>query len=301
METTAAYTYPLTDCHPLGANMEVNKGILPFDASPDTMFTDPFDPSGLPMGFVPQSEPTPYPAMLHLQGQPNYQELKSPLAISPSVPESSHSINSPHFTADSTIDPKNVDQPQPQPPKKRGRPRRGQAKSSADTKSSPAKARKASKVSSQKDSTNQSDDGSDHGSDRSHLRARNRVAAAKFRERKRESVGKLKEKEECARAANRMLADEIAHLKEETLQLKSMVLEHAGCGCGHIDEYIKHAASGITLNAASPAGSVSTAVSGTSFMPGSSLGPRSSSGIGFRPSPGSASASSHAGPSTAYG
>ncbi|KAI6778552.1 Transcription factor-like protein [Emericellopsis cladophorae] len=299
METTAAYTYPLTDYQPLGTNMEVNDGILPFDASPDTMFTDPFHSTGVPMDFMPQSEPTPYPAMLHLQGQPSYPESKSPLAISPSVTESGNGINSAQSTADS-IEPKNVDQPQPQPPKKRGRPRRSRAKSSADTKSSPAKVRKASKTPSRKDSTKQSDDSSDHGSDKSHLRARNRVAAAKFRERKRESVGKLKDKEECARAANRVLADEIAHLKEETLQLKSMVLEHAGCGCGHIDEYIKHAASGLALSASSPAGSVSTALSGSGCIPGSSLGPRSSSGIGFRPSPGCGSASSHAGPSIAY-
>ncbi|KAG9255572.1 uncharacterized protein F5Z01DRAFT_635201 [Emericellopsis atlantica] len=298
MEATATYPYALTDCRPLGTNMEINDGILPFDASPDTMFTDPFQPNGLATGFMPQSDPTLFPAMLHLQGTPNYHELKSPLAVSPSVTESDNSISSAQLTVDS-VDPKNVDQPQPQPPKKRGRPRRSQAKPRADIKSSPAKVRKASKASSRKDSINESDDGSDHDSDRSHLRARNRVAAAKFRERKRESVGKLKEKEECARTANRMLADEISQLKEETLQLKSMVLEHAGCGCGHIDEYIKHAASGLALNAASPAGSDSTSVSGSGFLRGSSLGPGSSSGTGIRPGSGTGSASSFAAPSMA--
>jgi len=46
-----------------------------------------------------------------------------------------------------------------------------------------------------------------------------------------------------------MLSHEIAELRDKILQLKSMVLEHAGCGCGHMDEYIKHAASGLVNNA----------------------------------------------------
>ncbi|KAL6857560.1 transcription factor [Amphichorda felina] len=105
-----------------------------------------------------------------------------------------------------------------------------------------------SKSSSEEQAKDNSDD-SDNSDAKSRLRARNRKAAAKFRVRKKHSVERLQDHEASMREINRTLADEASQLREETLQLKSMVLEHAGCGCSRIDDYIQHAATTLTREA----------------------------------------------------
>jgi hypothetical protein len=87
-----------------------------------------------------------------------------------------------------------------------------------------------------------------------------------------------------------MLASEIAQLRDETLMLKSMVLEHAGCGCNHIDEYIKHAASDLVVKSSlSVPGSspVSAPTSASSSSSGSASLSGSAINSGSAPFPGS--------------
>lgn len=85
----------------------------------------------------------------------------------------------------------------------------------------------------------------DHDDGKGRIRARNRKAAANFRVRNKQSVGKLQEREASGREINRVLSDEASQLWDESLRLKSMVLEHAGCQCPRIDAYIQHAASNL--------------------------------------------------------
>ena len=94
------------------------------------------------------------------------------------------------------------------------------------------------------DNDNEQDDEDEADDDKSRLRARNRKAAAKFRVRKKCDTEKLRETEEAARELNKVLNQEAAKLREECLKLKNMVLDHAGCGCPPIDDYIQSAAAG---------------------------------------------------------
>ena len=88
--------------------------------------------------------------------------------------------------------------------------------------------------------------GPDKDDGKSLLRARNRTAAAKFRVRKKYDIGQLEETEAKLRRENRALHEEACQLRDETLRMKDMILNHAGCQCKNIDEYIQHAADSLS-------------------------------------------------------
>lgn len=75
----------------------------------------------------------------------------------------------------------------------------------------------------------------------SHLE-KNRVAAHKCRQRKKEYIGSLEGRAREFSAKNKAMKENVAHLREEVLSLKNEVLRHAGCGFWAVDEYLARCA-----------------------------------------------------------
>lgn len=75
----------------------------------------------------------------------------------------------------------------------------------------------------------------------SHLE-KNRVAAHKCRQRKKEYIGSLEGRARVFSAKNKALKENVALLREEVLSLKNEVLRHAGCGFWAVDEYLARCA-----------------------------------------------------------
>jgi hypothetical protein len=75
----------------------------------------------------------------------------------------------------------------------------------------------------------------------SHLE-KNRVAAHKCRQRKKEYINGLEGRAREYSAKNKALKDNVALLREEVLELKNEVLRHAGCNFWAVDEYLARCA-----------------------------------------------------------
>jgi hypothetical protein len=75
----------------------------------------------------------------------------------------------------------------------------------------------------------------------SHLE-KNRVAAHKCRQRRKEYINSLETRSREFSTKNRELKEQVNGLREEVLNLKNVLLRHAGCGCWAIDEYLAQCA-----------------------------------------------------------
>jgi hypothetical protein len=75
----------------------------------------------------------------------------------------------------------------------------------------------------------------------SHLE-KNRVAAHKCRQRKKEYINGLEGRAREFSSKNKTLKENVAMLREEVLDLKNEVLRHAGCGFWAVDEYLARCA-----------------------------------------------------------
>jgi hypothetical protein len=75
----------------------------------------------------------------------------------------------------------------------------------------------------------------------SHLE-KNRVAAHKCRQRKKEYINGLEGRAREFSTKNKALKENVAMLREEVLDLKNEVLRHAGCGFWAVDEYLARCA-----------------------------------------------------------
>ncbi|KAH3944117.1 hypothetical protein HBH53_164470 [Parastagonospora nodorum] len=75
----------------------------------------------------------------------------------------------------------------------------------------------------------------------SHLE-KNRVAAHKCRQRKKEYINGLEDRAREFSSKNKALKENVAMLREEVLELKNEVLRHAGCGFWAVDEYLARCA-----------------------------------------------------------
>ncbi|KAK3215566.1 hypothetical protein GRF29_8g439743 [Pseudopithomyces chartarum] len=75
----------------------------------------------------------------------------------------------------------------------------------------------------------------------SHLE-KNRVAAHKCRQRKKEYINSLEARAREFSSKNKALKENVAMLREEVLELKNEVLRHAGCGFWAVDEYLTRCA-----------------------------------------------------------
>jgi hypothetical protein len=71
---------------------------------------------------------------------------------------------------------------------------------------------------------------------------KNRVAAHKCRQRKKEYINGLEGRAREFSNKNKMLKENVALLREEVLTLKNEVLRHAGCGFWAVDEYLARCA-----------------------------------------------------------
>ncbi|KAI0007472.1 hypothetical protein F4779DRAFT_502948 [Xylariaceae sp. FL0662B] len=73
-------------------------------------------------------------------------------------------------------------------------------------------------------------------------RERNRVAAHKCRQKAKENMTELQERERELSEQNRVLTDHAVCLRNEILDLKNEILKHSGCGSEVIQNYISRAA-----------------------------------------------------------
>ncbi|KAK1974379.1 hypothetical protein LZ30DRAFT_740632 [Colletotrichum cereale] len=131
--------------------------------------------------------------------------------------------------------------------RRRGRPRLSGPSQRAGAASTAAKTTKKSKQKcASTASTSGLDDLSSHlsggDSKRNKIRARNREAAYKCRQKKQKGIEKLQTQEAIIKDINKSLNTEAAMLRDEILILKHMVLQHGGCGCSFIEDYISGAA-----------------------------------------------------------
>lgn len=76
--------------------------------------------------------------------------------------------------------------------------------------------------------------------EREELLARNRVAASKSRQKKKEFVAELEERSRELAEQNKVLHVTVATLKNETLDLKDKCLRHMSCECDGIRQYLAH-------------------------------------------------------------
>ncbi|KAK2052834.1 hypothetical protein LY76DRAFT_525883, partial [Colletotrichum caudatum] len=74
------------------------------------------------------------------------------------------------------------------------------------------------------------------------IRARNREAAHRCRQKTQKNTEKLVTQEAVLNRINKSLHTEATQLRGEILILKHMVLQHSGCGCPSIADYISSAA-----------------------------------------------------------
>ncbi|KAK7178396.1 bZIP transcription factor [Paraphaeosphaeria sporulosa] len=80
---------------------------------------------------------------------------------------------------------------------------------------------------------------------------KNRVAAHKCRQRKKEDTNKLEARFHMHSAKNEALKEKVAVLREEVIELKNEVLSHAECGFLAVDEYLERC-SGNLLGISAP-------------------------------------------------
>ncbi|KAK2013450.1 hypothetical protein LZ32DRAFT_604494 [Colletotrichum eremochloae] len=136
------------------------------------------------------------------------------------------------------------------PKRRRGRPRLSDAAPKPASAAAPTPTKVQKKSSSRRTST-ASASGVDERADerrgslddkKNRIRARNREAAYKCRQKKQKGIEELQTQEAIMENINKTLTSEAAQLRGEILMLKNMVLQHGGCGCAYIEEYISGAA-----------------------------------------------------------
>ncbi|KAK2023313.1 hypothetical protein LX32DRAFT_697982 [Colletotrichum zoysiae] len=142
------------------------------------------------------------------------------------------------------------------PKRRRGRPRLSEISQRA--RAAPAPAKKTKRQRSSSASASEDDDssskvgggGSDDDEKRNRVRARNREAAHKCRQKTQKGISQLQTQEAVMGGINKSLKSEAEMLRGEILLLKHMVLQHSGCGCSFIEEYIAGAAQNLVQSGA---------------------------------------------------
>ncbi|KAF6816555.1 transcription factor atf21 [Colletotrichum sojae] len=172
------------------------------------------------------------------------------------------------------------------PSRRRGRPRlseasaASQAKTKTQNKKKPttiaAAARRASDASSASDDQHPRAAGGGGGGGpdekRDRVRARNREAAYKCRKKKQKGIAELQSQEAVVEGIHRNLTAEASMLRGEILMLKNMVLQHGGCGCSYIEEYISGAAQNLVQSSMAAAAAASSSSSSSAPARGGEAG-----------------------------
>ncbi|KAF6819279.1 bZIP transcription factor [Colletotrichum musicola] len=162
------------------------------------------------------------------------------------------------------------------PSRRRGRPRLSDTKSrTTPTKEQQKKkattiaaARRASNASSADDHHHIRAGAADPDEKRDRVRARNREAAYKCRKKKQKGIAELQSQEAVVENIHRNLTAEATALRGEILMLKNMVLQHGGCGCSYIEEYISGAAQNLVQSSMAAAAASASAQGGGGEAPG---------------------------------
>lgn len=121
---------------------------------------------------------------------------------------------------------------------------------------------------------------------RSKFLERNRVAASKCRQKKKEWTSNLETRARELQNSKNQLAIVVSSLKEEVLFLKSELLRHTGCGCSKIRDYLSHEVSALAgpghsevfKSAASPVRSAPSSRAGSVGSPANNKESRGASG-----------------------
>ncbi|KAH0427159.1 transcription factor atf21 [Colletotrichum camelliae] len=152
------------------------------------------------------------------------------------------------------------------PKRRRGRPRLTEPKARAADAPATTTSTTGAKVQKKSAAARGADDAkATHTTDdkKNRIRARNREAAYKCRQKKQKGIEELQSQEVVAENVNKSLHAEASMLRSEILMLKNMVLQHGGCGCSFIEEYISGAAQ--NLVSSSMAANATTANGGAAI------------------------------------
>jgi uncharacterized small protein (DUF1192 family) len=77
---------------------------------------------------------------------------------------------------------------------------------------------------------------------------RNRVAASKCRQKKKQWMQELESEARAAQNSSKILKNSVAVLREELIRLKNELLKHDSCDCSPIRQYLSHSAAKIAEN-----------------------------------------------------
>lgn len=164
--------------------------------------------------------------------------------------------------------------PQQQPESSNaGKRKRSSNASANDASPKPTKRSRRSTARSKIQASNQLDLQNPEDEKRSKFLERNRVAASKCRQKKKEWTNNLEARARDLQNSKNQLALIVGSLKNEVMFLKGQMLRHNGCGCSQIREYLTHEADNITSashsaykkfeSAASPIGTAPNSRSGS--------------------------------------
>lgn len=109
----------------------------------------------------------------------------------------------------------------------------------------PAKRSRKNAKSGSPDQLSMQDKNKPEDAKRSKFLERNRVAASKCRQKKKEWTSNLETRARELQNSKNQLAIMVGSLKEEVLFLKSELLRHTGCGCSKIRDYLSHEVSAL--------------------------------------------------------
>ncbi|KAL9102153.1 MAG: hypothetical protein Q9187_009158 [Circinaria calcarea] len=104
---------------------------------------------------------------------------------------------------------------------------------------------------------------------RSKFLERNRIAASKCRQKKKEWTGNLEARARELQNNKNQLAIIVNSLKEEVIFLKGEMLKHTSCGCERVRDYLEKKADSITSSNNSPQQPFQSAASPVQSTPGS--------------------------------
>lgn len=131
--------------------------------------------------------------------------------------------------------------PAPPEPSKNTRTKRGSAKSGSSN------SRKSKKAGGESSSAEQEVDV--HDAKRKRFLERNRVAASKCRQKKKQWMQELENNARKAQSDSKQLHGMVSILREELLRLKGELLKHSTCGCDQISTYLLNEATKVAEGA----------------------------------------------------
>ncbi|KZL84749.1 bzip transcription factor [Colletotrichum incanum] len=195
--------------------------------------------------------------------------LSSPTSSIVSPPSTSNLTTAPPIdplilnSAKETKTPKTAEDVTEAPKRRRGRPRLSDGAPRTAGAAAPTATKPQKKSTSRRTSTASASGADEHTDGRggtindkkNRIRARNREAAYKCRQKKQKGIEELQTQEAMAENINKSLNNEAAQLRGEILMLKNMVLQHGGCGCSYIEEYISGAAQNLVQSSMAAAAS----------------------------------------------